>query len=67
VDGFVELVVANAPIVNPLPTEFRLLLVADNFRDVFSIVSCGFESAEYGAPGRTSSENGDSLFLDRLC
>jgi hypothetical protein len=43
VDGLIELIPSNTPIVHPLAPELRLLFVANNFRDIFSIVSCGLE------------------------
>jgi len=55
---------ASTPVVDPLSTKFGLLFEANDFGNVFTLVSGGLERSKNGASGGTSTDDSDSLFLD---
>jgi hypothetical protein len=66
VNGLVMLIETSAPVVVPLATKLALLLEADDFGNIGSLILSGFESSEDGGSGRTSTDDTDSLLFSRF-
>jgi hypothetical protein len=66
VDGLIVLIKASVPVVVPLTSELSLLLETDDLRNVFSLILSRLECSEDASARGTSSNDTDSLLLDRL-